>query len=239
MNKTSTYLVDPDRLCREGLAKLLEQSAFEVTFLGGSVDEAMREMELGPKPELFVVGFCAGDPDEVRAVAKLRQRAGGARIVVLSNEQNARMLTGFLQAGVDAFLLKDMSAEALRRALSLVLTGEKVMPTRLATMLISGKVDVNEVSGRGRNKHGLSAREIQILRCLVNGDPNKEIARRLSITESTVRVHLKRIFKKIDASNRTQAAIWSIKNGLLDDATALPIQMPEPDEVETGIREVA
>ena len=111
-------------------------------------------------------------------------------------------------------MLKDMSADSLERALGLVMTGEKVMPTQLATLLINGKLSPYDMPTTGRKLRGLSEREIQILCCLVDGGANKVIANQLGITEATVKVHLKGILKKINMANRTQAAIWALKNGL-------------------------
>jgi DNA-binding NarL/FixJ family response regulator len=73
---------------------------------------------------------------------------------------------------------------------------------------------VQPVDGKGIESYGLSDRELEILRCLVNGDANKVIANRLAITEATVKVHMKSLLRKIKAGNRTQAAIWALHHGL-------------------------
>lgn len=217
MRKVSTHLVDPDRLCREGLAKLFEDSPYEVTGQSATIDEAIEAVSGGNPPELCLIGYAVGSKEEVDRVSQLRDAGQDTRIVVLSTLRNARLLAQSLEVGVDAFLLKDMSAEALERALSLVMTGEKVMPTQLASLLINGKLNPVDMPTSGRKFRGLSEREIQILRCLVNGCPNKVIANQLDITEATVKVHLKGILKKINVANRTQAAIWAIKNGIAED----------------------
>jgi len=101
----------------------------------------------------------------------------------------------------------------------LVLLGEKVFPTSLAALLISGPVDnVVEMPG---GRRGLSERENQILRSLLKGESNKMIANRLGITEATVKVHLKTVLRKIGAANRTQAAIWALNNGYDQNAPIL------------------
>ena len=182
-----------------------------------SIDEAIDEVASGKEPELCVVSYALGTKEEVEGVSKLRDSSKDTRIVILSTLRNARLLAQSLEVGVDAFLLKDMSAVALERALGLVMTGEKVMPTQLATLLINGKLNPADMPATGRKFRGLSQREIQILRCLVNGSPNKVIANQLDITEATVKVHLKGILKKINVANRTQAAIWAIKNGIAQD----------------------
>jgi two-component system nitrate/nitrite response regulator NarL len=123
-----------------------------------------------------------------------------------------------LDAGLDGYLLSDLSPAALVQSLQLVLLGEKVFPTSLAALLVSGLTDnVVTMPGGGR---GLSEREGQILRFLVHGESNKMIANHLGITEATVKVHLKTVLRKIGALNRTQAAIWALNNGL-DQASAV------------------
>jgi len=116
-----------------------------------------------------------------------------------------------LDAGVDGYLLNNMSSEALIHSLSLVMAGETVFPTELADILRQAGNGLSH--GIGASVNGLTPREIEILQCLIQGDANKVIANRLDITEATVKVHLKALLKKIRASNRTQAAIWAIENG--------------------------
>src|SRR3546814_6654822 len=92
--------------------------------------------------------------------------------------------------------------------------GEKVFPTHLATQLVNGTVTTAPVPIPSRNNHGLSEREMQIIQCLVQGESNKMIANRLNIAEATVKVHMKTLLRKINAVNRTQAAIWALDNGI-------------------------
>ena len=107
-----------------------------------------------------------------------------------------------------------MSSEALVVSLRLVDLGEKVFPTKLATMITSGQIDPTAAEVRASSVKGLSKREGEIMRCLVHGESNKVIARQLGITEATVKVHLKAVLRKLNVSNRTQAAIWAVRNGL-------------------------
>src|SRR5690606_31857815 len=98
--------------------------------------------------------------------------------------------------------------------------GEKVFPTDLARILINGDFNVPAalpVSRRAAAGRALSERETQILDCLLSGYSNKMIAKRLEISEGTVKVHLKGILKKINVQNRTQAAIWALNNGIATD----------------------
>ncbi len=115
-------------------------------------------------------------------------------------------------AGAHGYLIKDISVEALLQSLLLVMLGEKVFPTHLATLLVNGMP--NTAPASIVTSHGLTERECQVLRCLVQGDSNKMIANRLNITEATIKVHMKSLLRKINATNRTQAAIWALNNGL-------------------------
>ena len=115
------------------------------------------------------------------------------------------------------FLIKNVSPEALIQSLQLVMLGEKVFPTNLASMLL----DMTAVSPQ-HSIRGLSPREQEILQALVTGASNKMIAYKLGITEATVKVHLKTLLRKIDVNNRTQAAIWAMNNGFTADGVAVP-----------------
>lgn len=201
------------------MAKLLEGSEYEVVGQMASIDEAIDAVAPDGQPELCLVVYAPGDRKEVERVSRLRTALTGTRIVVLSTLANAGLVGQSLGAGVDAFLLKDMSADSLVRALGLVMMGEMVMPTQLATVLINSGPNFAGMPANGprRKVHGMSVREAQILRCLVSGGANKVIASRLDITEATVKVHIKGILKKINVSNRTQAAVWAIKHGLAED----------------------
>jgi two-component system nitrate/nitrite response regulator NarL len=150
-------------------------------------------------------------------MASLRTRYPNVRVVVLTDRISSSSLAAALDAAVDGYLLKDMSADALQQSLRLVMLGEKVFPTGLAHLLIAGRLkDPSRPAGRlGQlNTPGLSDREVEILGCLLNGMSNKVIANQLRISEGTVKVHLKGILKKINVRNRTQAAIWAINNGI-------------------------
>jgi two-component system nitrate/nitrite response regulator NarL len=208
-------LIDRSRLFREGLKVLLGDSAFRVTGNATSVDEAMTSIVEGPNPALILVALeTAGegiDPDFLPQLAALRAQAPLSRVVILSESLCLQQLVQLLALGIDGYLLKEISLSGMKQSLALVLTGEKVFPTELVGLLIE------HMHRRPRtpseNAASLSKREQEILSCLTDGQANKVIGIRLGITEGTVKVHLKGILKKINACNRTQAAIWASNNG--------------------------
>ena len=108
--------------------------------------------------------------------------------------------------------LSSISTDALSYSLQLVLLGEMVFPTQMASFWTQRSSRPNVAAARDIAQK-LSTRESQILHCLVAGSSNKAIARQLEITESTVKVHMKSLLRKINAANRTQAAIWGMEAG--------------------------
>jgi two-component system, NarL family, nitrate/nitrite response regulator NarL len=213
MERTPALLIDPNKLFREGLKRLLDDSPFEIVAEASNLREGAAIVETGLQTDLVLLDLVNGGDDEAEAMRRLRRLLPEARIVVLTTELCTRRLTNALGAGADGYLMKDLSSAALAQSLRLVIMGEKVFPTHLAALLISGRVNGNGLE-MPISRKGLSPREVQILRCLLNGDSNKMIANHLHITEATVKVHLKSLLRKINASNRTQAAIWALNNGL-------------------------
>lgn len=215
MDPVTVFLIDSNKLFREGMKRLLEGSPFTVVGEAANTTEILAKDTTGNRPQLILIDPAGGPDDEAEALRGLRGAFADARLVILTTELGTHRLSAALGAGADGYLLKDIACEALMQSLRLVIMGEKVFPTHLAQLLVAGRQDEGTSDVPVRRK-GLSQREVQILRCLLNGNSNKMIANHLSITEATVKVHLKSLLRKINASNRTQAAIWALNNGLSD-----------------------
>ena len=212
MLKTSLVVIEKNGLFREGLRHLFAASSFDTVNESKSVAEAIPFIA-ALQPALVLVGLSDSD-EETNCVSRIRAAALRTRIVFLTESIRINRFTDALAEGVDGYLLKNMSAEALHQSLQLVLLGEKVFPTDLAHLLTNDRMASRNGTAQWRHVNGLSGREMQILGCLRNGAQNKEIARDLQIADSTVKVHLKAILKKIGAQNRTQAAIWALAQGV-------------------------
>ncbi len=213
MDQLEVLLVDRSKLFREGLMTFLVDSPFFVSGEATELLEVRQLVEGGAKPGLIILDFIEGSTRDLDAIRQIRQMLPNVKIVLLANDVSPRKLVQALDVGVDACLIKDISSDALIRYLGLIVAGEKVFPVQLARLLIDGKLDGNS-GGRTSAHNRLSQREVEILSCLINGDPNKVIANRLQITEATVKVHLKGLLKKINVANRTQAAMWAVDNGI-------------------------
>ena len=209
-----TILIEANRLFREGLKHLLTGTRFEVGSEFNTFDLALAAGEAGATPELVISGQPVKDEADLRAI---REAFPTARIVVLADDLSVDVLRAAMGGGADGFLIKNVSPEALIQSLQLIMLGEKVFPTNLASMLLDMSALVPQQSIRG-----LSPREQEILQALVTGASNKLIAIKLGITEATVKVHLKTLLRKIDVNNRTQAAIWAMNNGFTAGNAAVP-----------------
>lgn len=234
MESVDILLIDANKLFREGLKRLLDNSPFVISAEADTLAEGISALETGIQPKVVLVEFDAGS-DDIALLHTIREKFADIKLVVLAaTTRNIHHLARCFEAGADAYLLKNISPDALKQSLKLVLLGEKVFPTRLAALLVSGQVDTHKPATASADLEGLSEREVQILRCLLNGHPNKVIAKKLNITEATVKVHLKGVLKKINAANRTQAAIWALNNGLSSENIPLrPRRQPAPG-VEVG-----
>ena len=143
-------------------------------------------------------------------------------------------------AGASGYLIKTISCDPLGGALRLISMGEKVFPSQIAESLLDPAWRMARPNwNAGREALNLSAREIEILRCLVSGEANKVISRRLHITEATVKVHIKAILRKLRVTNRTQAAIWAVTRGLSDSAPVVAETFRAFPEREIAPRRVA
>jgi two-component system nitrate/nitrite response regulator NarL len=147
-------------------------------------------------------------------------------VVVLTDPDAPQTALQYFVSGVNGCLFKNVDSDTIALCLNLVRLGERVFPSELVADLIAkygplmkpGGSPGPRVSARTPHEARLSERECAILACLVHGASNKQIGLRFDLSESTVKVHIRNILRKIRASNRTQAAIWAMQHGLEDYA---------------------
>jgi two-component system nitrate/nitrite response regulator NarL len=157
----------------------------------------------------------------VEIVRLLKERHGEARIVFVAHNFEVGFIRLGLAAGVDGFCLAASHREVLVKSLELVMTGEKLVPWALVRSIVS-EMALNVESDHDEPMaeplqldpmmHKPSKREVEILICLMRGESNKAIAKKLDATEATIKVHVKAILRKIGAANRTQAAMWATEH---------------------------
>ena len=214
MNNVSTLLIEKNSFLREGIKSLLLKYNYEVINEIDHIND-INSIKEDQEYKLIIYGTSSSDHDP-SLLKLLRSRFCNSRIIILADELNSRFIKDSFCAGVDGFVLQDISAQAFIGSLNLIMMGEKVFPTSMASMLSEGWNGwIKTYGAEAANDYDLSSRELEIINCLANGCTNKCIARELEITEATVKVHLKAILRKLGLANRTQIAIWSVSQGIV------------------------
>ncbi len=222
-------LIGQNSVIRNGLGLILKSHDFDVR---QSVDHHAQIVGDCAGHDLLLVVDSAIDHGEVGDIETLHRRFPMLKLVVLSEKFDFDSMVRAFAAGVYGYLAKEIQVEPLIRSLRLIATGEKVMPSRLVDELaLRAGGEPREQARHAMELAHLSAREVQILSYLVLGHPNKTISRRLSISDATVKVHVKAILRKLHVKNRTQAAILAM-NGAIDDLATDGAGEPR---YETGI----
>jgi two-component system, NarL family, nitrate/nitrite response regulator NarL len=221
----ATVILAPRTLLREGLASLLLDTNFKVVASIATADELPHL--LPARVGLVILCLSSGSRDELDCVEKISPITRDYKLVVVAETSglaNRPDIPEILRSGADAYILNVHSRDALLKSLDLaileqklVVLGENRVPLKFSEVRtrppqpdVAARSHSNGANGAAK----FSNREREILSCLACGDSNKIIARSCQIAESTVKIHLKSILRKIHAQNRTQAAIWAIQNGL-------------------------
>jgi DNA-binding NarL/FixJ family response regulator len=210
-------LVDDQALFREGLATLLSlQPDVEVVGEAGNGREAL-DAAAALRPDVVLMDLRMPVLDGVAATRDLKTSANPARVIVLTTFDDDETVFDGLRAGAVGYLLKDVSSEKLLEAIRAAARGESFLQPSIAAKVLA---EFNRL-GPPRSVppaglvEPLSARELEILHGLATGQSNKEIAVRLFITEGTVKNHVTNILGKLDARDRTQAALRARELGIL------------------------
>ncbi len=218
----AAVLVGPSALLREGLARILGAANFRIVASACHVHDLP---PTSPQRAILLVIDSGGDADAaVAQIALFKEQNPSARVAVLTDRYRLSEMTSAFRAGANLYFGKHIHCDAFIKALELVMLGETILPPELLSLIGDRKLDGDDPiidddghwearapSGE-RSVPQLSARERCILRCMVDGDPNKVIARKIEIAEATVKVHVKAILRKIRVRNRTQAAIWAMNH---------------------------
>lgn len=229
MHSIKITIVEPNGLLREGLRSLLCNPPFLVVdAVRVASDASPLSTEDKPHLVLWGPGASGNAPAEV-VLLRERGEAGPhpIRFVLLADALDVGWIRRAAAMGVDAVLSQDISSDILQRSLHLVVLGQQLFPAVLAhappEVAANAQADLipfpmpavtRPIVAAPEQLVVLSEREGQILRCLVNGATNKEVARLLRMNEATVKGHLKALLRKISVTNRTQAAIWALNNTL-------------------------
>jgi DNA-binding NarL/FixJ family response regulator len=203
-----TLIVDDHGIVREGLERLLE-TMDDITVVGSvSTGDLAVNASQALRPDLVLMDLdMPGGLDGVEATRAIVAADPDAKVLILTSFSDRNRVLCAVDAGAVGYVLKDSPAEELIRAVRSATRGEFPIDPKVARALFTGKKDRSPLDG-------MSAREIEVLGLVGDGMPNKEIARRLQITERTVKGHLTSVFRHIGVTDRTQAALWAERHGV-------------------------
>ncbi|MGS0763296.1 response regulator [Syntrophomonas curvata] len=212
MDKIRVLIADDHVLVREGLRKLLElsENIEIVTEVGdgqGAINIARKE-----KPDVILMDVNMPGTDGIVATRVIKKEFPAIHVIALTIYEDEEVVD-MVRAGVSAYVLKDVAGSELIDTINRVMQGEVVIHPRVANRL------VRELARNDKKKNDvrLTKRERDVLVLLVKGHTNKEMAEAMFISEKTVKNHLTSIFRKLGVKDRTQAAVYSLKNNIVGD----------------------
>ena len=223
---SAVILVGKSILLREGLAKILRAANFRILASVSNADD-LRPSKAKLHLPLYLIVHTGDDFDiALEQIALFRNRHADARIAIVADHYRMNELASAFHAGANGYFVNVITCDRFIRSIELVMMGETIFPQAFLSFIIdANRPRLIEAAASVRNLEPilvatedataplLSPQEKVILRCLIEGDSNKYIARKIDITEATVKVHVKAILRKIRVQNRTQAAVWGINYG--------------------------
>jgi NarL family two-component system response regulator LiaR len=209
-------VVDDHAVVREGLRAFLAlQEGFEIVGEAADGDEALeRAAELDP--DVILMDLVMPERDGVSAMRELRQRSSHSRVIVLTSFLDDDRLLPAIEAGAAGYLLKNSQPAELARAVRAAHAGETIIDPTAAARLVRALSDQDQRRrGGGGALDQLTARERDVLELIAGGRSNKRIALELGISEKTVKAHVGHVLAKLGVTDRTQAAVLAVENGLI------------------------
>lgn len=211
---TDVVIVGRNEIVREGLSRILAGEGFTVMAAVPEYTLVVRGGD-GAMPQLIIVD-ADNSNDCIDHCALLRSAFPDSRLVLMADGYEMELVSRAFAAGVDGYLAKAISCAPLIGALKLIMMGEKLVPSQVVLAMTSMRANASRIDFyTTRIASDLTDREMEIVGHLVHGESNKLIARRLTVSEATVKAHVKAILRKLQLSNRTQAAIWAVNERMI------------------------
>lgn len=212
MDKINVMIADDHSLIREGLKQLLEfDGTIKIVCEASNGVECLDKLHIY-HPDVLLLDINMPEMNGIEVLKKMKEDQSQVKVLILTVHNETDYLMKAVDIGVDGYILKDSESQELKKAINAVKDGENYIQPSLIPALN------NQLVNRDNDKDKISSltnRELEVLVQVANGMFNKEIATNLNISERTVKNHISNIFKKIDVSDRTQAAVFAIKNNII------------------------
>lgn len=205
-------LTDDHALMREGIKHLLEfDGSIEVIEEASDGIECLQKLEK-IHPDILLLDINMPEMNGIEVLEELKRREDPLKVLILTVHSEVEYLVKAVDIGANGYILKDSGSSELKQAINVIMSGESYIQSSLLpalnSRLINRDVDQDKLQT-------LTKRELEILTQVAGGMFNKEIAVNLNISERTVKNHISNIFRKIDVSDRTQAAVFAIRNNIV------------------------
>lgn len=205
-------LADDHVLMREGIRQLLEfDGSIEVIAEANDGEECIEKLKT-VHPQILLLDINMPKKNGIEVLQEIKNKNINVKVLILTVHGEIEYLLKAVDIGVDGYILKDSDSSELKKAINAVINGESYIQPKLIpalnNRLVARDVDKDKIDL-------LTGRELEVLIQVANGKFNKEIATSLNISERTVKNHISNIFKKIEVSDRTQAAVFAIKNDII------------------------
>lgn len=215
MNKPINVMIADDHsMVREGIKQILELDGdIKVIAEAGNGRECIDILD-ERKTDILLLDINMPNMNGLKVLQYLREKKSNIKILILTIHNEVEYLIRAVEIGVDGYVLKDSDSSVLKKAIFTIVGGDTFIQHDLRPML---KKRMNDrATSLNTFEEKLTKREIEVLKLLAEGLFNKEIAYTLNISEKTVKNHVSNIFKKINVSDRTQAAVYAIKHNIVD-----------------------
>ncbi len=214
MDRINVLIADDHSLIRQGLKQILELEKDIVVIAQASNGAEAVELARECTPDVILMDINMPGSNGLQAIKEIKQEKLRSKIIVLTIHEDREYLFKTLRMGAEGYVLKDAEPSVLIEAIRNVHTGQSFIQPNMTTELVK---EFNRVTMNEKEKHddnNLTSREIEVLELIAEGLINKEIAKKLYISEKTVKNHVSNIFRKLNVSDRTQAAIYAFKHNI-------------------------
>ena len=206
-------VADDHSLFRDGLVSLLEVAGYTVVGQAGDGQAAVNQA-FSLQPDLILLDLHMPIMNGLEALRHIKERQPATFVVMLTVSDDESHLVDAMKAGANGYLYKHLNSQEFLHALEGLQRGEAAISMKSATVVIE-KLSSLSTNSQPKSADALSEREVEILRLVANGHSNAIIAAKISISENTVKYHLKHILQKLNARNRTEAVIAAMQAGIL------------------------
>jgi len=213
MTVVNIVIADDHSMIREGLKQLLELEG-DIKVIGEAGDgKQCLDVVRKVKPDVLLLDINMPEMNGLQVLEELKYQKSDVKVLILTIHNEIEYLLRAVDIGVNGYVLKDSDSSLLKKAIFEVAKGEIFIQPSLTPLLRQSLLNMKD---KEKDENALTKREVQVLKLLAEGMYNREIGEKLFISEKTVKNHVSSIFKKIGVTDRTQAAVYAIKNNIVE-----------------------